>query len=63
MEKALTQQLETMCRMLTKTREDVKVLKNQVSTLHLVLTGENPPPEENRTKEVFVLAWRNGRPI
>lgn len=49
MEKALTQQLETMCRMLTKTREDVKVLKNQVSTLHLVLTGENPPTEENRT--------------
>jgi hypothetical protein len=42
MEKALTQQLETMCRMLTKTREDVKVLKNQVSTLHLVLTGEKP---------------------
>lgn len=48
MEKALTQQLETMCRMLTKTREDVKVLKNQVSCLHLVLTGENPPPEENK---------------
>lgn len=49
MEKALTQQLETVCRMLTKTREDVQVLKNQVSNLHLVLTGDIPPPEESKS--------------
>jgi hypothetical protein len=49
MEKALTQQIETMCRMLTKTREDVKVLRNQVSSLHLVLAGDIPPPNEKET--------------
>ena len=44
MEKAMTQQLENMCRMLTKTREEVKILMNLVSTLNMVLTGEDPSP-------------------
>ena len=49
MEKAMTQQLENMCRMLTKTREEVKILMNLVSTLNMVLTGEDPSPGESKS--------------
>ena len=49
MEKAMTQQLENMCGMLTKTREEVKILMNLVSTLNMVLTGEYPSPGESKS--------------
>ncbi|EGN57428.1 hypothetical protein PRBRB14_22110 [Hallella multisaccharivorax DSM 17128] len=46
MERALTQQIEAMCKMLVKTREDVKVLRHEVCNLHMILAGDVPPPIE-----------------
>ena len=47
----ITEQLESMHRMLTKTREDVKGLRLEVSVLHQALSsGEDiPPPPRKRS--------------
>lgn len=45
MDQLITQQIENMCRMLTKTREDVKVLRAVVTNLHMALaSGDDAPP-------------------
>ena len=45
MDQLITQQIENMCRMLTKTREDVKVLRAVVANLHMALaSGDDAPP-------------------
>ena len=45
MDQLITQQIENMCRMLTKTREDVKVLRAAVTNLHMALaSGDDAPP-------------------
>lgn len=45
MDQLITQQIENMCRMLSKTREDVKVLRAAVTNLHMALaSGDDAPP-------------------
>ena len=62
----IAEQLESMHRMLTKTREDVKGLRLEVSVLHQALSsGEDipPPAEEKLTPpiedEMDVLSAKN----
>ena len=45
MDNLITKQIESMCIMLSKTREDVKVLRAAVSNLHMALaSGDDAPP-------------------
>lgn len=64
----IAEQLESMHRMLTKTREDVKGLRLEVSVLHQALSsGEDiPPPAEEKLPppiedEMDVLSAKNIR--
>lgn len=61
----LVEQLEKLHRMLSKTHEDVKVLRMEVNTLHQAMSSGNeiPPPMDNEQpsteKELEVLSAKN----
>lgn len=46
MDQLMTKKLDSICNMLSKTREDVRMLRAAVSSLHMVLTGgDDAPPD------------------
>lgn len=58
----ITQQIENMCRMLTKTREDVKVLRAVVTNLHMALASDDDAPPVGMEKLIPVSDEEQKKP-